>query len=121
MSGEFPKVDRIDELVSELATKLGPALRKCSVDDSDPCASNDPYMRRAKRVFIEAVEMHEGQNSEVARRATCTEGNIRLQKDHPKRSPTLQVVFAMNAAAKRLIGRELLAAADEEEAIRRAG
>lgn len=114
--------DRLDELVSALATKLGPELRKCSVEpEPDASRIGCPFMRRAKKAFIEAVEMHAGENSEVSRLAGCTEGNIRLQRRHPDRSPTLQVAYSMKPEAMRRIARDLLAAADEKEGLRRAG
>jgi hypothetical protein len=116
------KLDRIDELVNKLATTLGPELRKCAaaLDDADPCPIH-PYMARAKRAFIEAVKMHTGGASEVASLVPCNESNIRWQQENPRRSPQLNVVYAMNPDAMDRVADDLRAAAAEKRMLRRAG
>ena len=113
--------DRIDDLLAELSEKQS-ELRKCVAErDDHPSETIDPCMARAKKAFIEAVEMHRGQNSAVARLAKCTEGNIRLQRRHPDRSPQLNVIYAMEPDAMDHVADDIRAYASAKRRLRRAG
>lgn len=123
-SGEHPSVrpGHLAEFFDKVETEYRATLRKCSSErEADPSGVTNPFMRRAKRVFIEAVGMHKGGNEEVAGLVPCNESNIRWQKRNPDRSPQLNVIYAMSPDAMEHVADDLRAAAEEKRRVRRAG
>lgn len=104
-----------DALLDQLGAVVGELrLRKCESSGLSPC------MARAKAVFTSAMRAAGGATA-VAALVPCDESNIRLQSEHPKRSPLLSVIYALPPEQMDDIAADIHAAAAEKRAVRRAG
>lgn len=109
-SGTRPSVrlDRMDELLAEVAELRRTEMRKCV-----PC-DPDPSKTRAVAIYRSAVRLVGG-NSVVAESERCTESAVRRRQENPNIHVHLAHVYDMPPAAIVLIAEDLILAAREKE------